>query len=328
MITVRRYDPKSAEEYQAIVDVYNQAWPEDQNTVTEWQHRDELWPESHLRQRFVVAVADRIIAECTLMEPHWPHVPGNYLYSYSVLPGYERTMYEGSIVDDAVYAFVVDSLGDRAVRTLTTYTRQDKTDRINWLQSHGFRETMREPVSQLNVPAFDATRFDSVCKRVAASDIQIRSLVEMRHIDADWLQKIYDLWMELEADVPATNPFTPQPIEQFQGNFSSPNFLADGWFIAVDNADGAAGPYVGITTLGASQADEGKLYTWLTGVRRPYRRRGIALALKVHAIKFAQQRGTQVIETDNEENNPMFQINLKLGFELLPAWLEFEKTLT
>ena len=130
--------------------------------------------------------------------------------------------------------------------------------------------------------------------------------------------------------MPSPDPATPEPFEQFVKGFSHPNFLADGWFIAVDStgADGAVGPYVGITTLGASQADEGKLYTWLTGVRRPYRRRGIALALKVHAIEFAQQQGTQVIETDNEENNPMFQINLQLGFQPQPAWLEFEKTLT
>ena len=34
------------------------------------------------------------------------------------------------------------------------------------------------------------------------------------------------------------------------------------------------------------------------------------------------------IETDNEENNPMYQINLKLGYEPLPAWVDYEKKLS
>jgi hypothetical protein len=47
--------------------------------------------------------------------------------------------------------------------------------------------------------------------------------------------------------------------------------------------------------------------------------------MKVRAIGFARQYGARVIETDNEENNPMFQLNLQLGFEPQPAWLDFEK---
>jgi hypothetical protein len=34
-----------------------------------------------------------------------------------------------------------------------------------------------------------------------------------------------------------------------------------------------------------------------------------------------------LIETYNEENNPMYALNLALGFKPQPAWLEFEKRL-
>ena len=87
------------------------------------------------------------------------------------------------------------------------------------------------------------------------------------------------------------------------------------------------GDYVGVSMLGISQAEPDKLNTWLTGVRRAYRRRGIALATKLHAIDFARKRGTRTITTDNEENNPMYQINLRLGFERKPTWFDFEKKL-
>ena len=54
---------------------------------------------------------------------------------------------------------------------------------------------------------------------------------------------------------------------------------------------------------------------------------GIATALKLHAIRFAKKEGIELIETENEENNPMYQLNVQLGFRPLPAWVEFEKTL-
>ena len=45
------------------------------------------------------------------------------------------------------------------------------------------------------------------------------------------------------------------------------------------------------------------------------------------SIEFAQAYGAQWIETSNEENNPMLQLNLRLGFQPAPAWLSFEKRL-
>ena len=35
--------------------------------------------------------------------------------------------------------------------------------------------------------------------------------------------------------------------------------------------------------------------------------------------------GIEWIETSNEENNPMYQLNFRLGFEPAAAWLDFEK---
>jgi mycothiol synthase len=47
--------------------------------------------------------------------------------------------------------------------------------------------------------------------------------------------------------------------------------------------------------------------------------------LKVCSARYAQQHGYRYITTDNEENNPMYRLNLQLGFEPLPAWVYYEK---
>ena len=64
----------------------------------------------------------------------------------------------------------------------------------------------------------------------------------------------------------------------------------------------------------------------LTGVVRAYRRPGIATALKVRTIEYARSVGAETIVTSNEENNPMYTLNLKLGFEPKPAWISYQET--
>jgi GNAT superfamily N-acetyltransferase len=116
--------------------------------------------------------------------------------------------------------------------------------------------------------------------------------------------------------VPTPESAVKRSFENFEkAYFSSPGFMADSFFVALDN-----GEFVGMTALRKSLADERKLLTGLTGVVRSHRRRGIATALKVRAIEFATQYGAEIIETGNEENNPMFDINLMLGFKPRPAW--------
>jgi hypothetical protein len=43
---------------------------------------------------------------------------------------------------------------------------------------------------------------------------------------------------------------------------------------------------------------------------------------------FAQEIGAKFIETNNEEHNPMYQLNLQLGFQPQSADLDMEKVVT
>jgi hypothetical protein len=49
--------------------------------------------------------------------------------------------------------------------------------------------------------------------------------------------------------------------------------------------------------------------------------------LKVLTIEFAKQHNCPVIQTSNEENNPMYQINHRLGFRPIAAWVAYRKAL-
>ena len=113
--------------------------------------------------------------------------------------------------------------------------------------------------------------------------------------------------------------------------YAHPNFRMDAHFVAVDkhkSTQTSVWEIVGVSQIGINPATPDKVQTWLTGVRRAYRRLGLATALKLQAIAFVQTHGARYIETDNEENNPMYTINMTLGFEPQPAWLEFQKEIT
>jgi len=146
---------------------------------------------------------------------------------------------------------------------------------------------------------------------------------ELENIDPQWRHKLHLLDSELEQDVPSPDAPKKTSFEDFEKHIlKNPNFIADAFFVALDN-----GEIVGESSLWVSETDRERLITGSTGVGRSHRRRGIATALKLHAIVYARQHGIKIIVTDNEENNAMYQINLMLGFEPQPTWIVFEKTL-
>ena len=85
------------------------------------------------------------------------------------------------------------------------------------------------------------------------------------------------------------------------------------------------GDYVGCTKLVVDSSEPEKCWTSNLGVIKEYRRQKLATTLKIEALKRLQKRGFSEIRTDNEENNPMYKINVNLGFSAVPFSLEHMK---
>ncbi len=146
-----------------------------------------------------------------------------------------------------------------------------------------------------------------------------------RERDPHCLEKLYELHNLIMADVPTPAPFTPPSFEHFlHYSINHPDVISGGYFIATEGDR-----YVGQSDLWRSKEEPLDLYQGLTGVRREYRQRGIAMALKLKTIGYAKSHGFRVIKTWNNSNNVgMLHINRKLGFVRRPAWITFEKDLT
>jgi predicted GNAT superfamily acetyltransferase len=84
--------------------------------------------------------------------------------------------------------------------------------------------------------------------------------------------------------------------------------------------------YIGFTQV--KRTEEHSLYQLLTGVRSDYRRKGIALALKLQSIAHARVSGIKTIITNNDPTNkPMLALNERLGFMRQPDLLFYKKEL-
>ncbi len=308
---------RTDEEYRSCVDIANANWPEEKSAPESWQHRDKHRNPKFLFQRVVGEVDGKIVAFSSYGESEWAYVPGKYFVGVEVHPGHQRRGY-----GTALYDHIAADLAERDPLFFTADTREDKPDFVRFLTKRGFEQQMRYPVSHLNPQAFDFAKFDGVEKHVRESGIEIVNVPDLPAHDPEWKRNWYELENECWMDVPLPEPPTKVSFEQFESRFDSPNYDASAHFIAIDG-----GKYVGLTGFWISIAEKHKLYTGLTGVVRSHRRKGIATALKVSGVRFARDYGATIIETDNEENNPMFGLNLHLGFEAQPAWLDFRKVL-
>jgi len=314
-MTIRPFEPNDAD-YETVVGISNALWPDERTSVRQFRYRDENRDRRFVLERFMGEVDGEVVAIGTYGEMAWCHKPGKYYIEVEVHPGFQRRGY-GSRFHD----FLVAELEPRNPIWLTAWTREDKPEYVRFITSRGYESVMRYAVSRLSIAEFDFERFADVSRRMSEQGIEILRLSGLHQVDPDWKRSYYELDWELSQDVPFTDPPTKETFEHFCTRFENPAFDADAHWFARDGER-----YVGHSGVWLSEADPKKLYTGLTGVVRTHRRRGIATALKVRGVEFARDRGVDVIETDNEENNPMFGLNLELGFRAVPAWIEYRRT--
>jgi GNAT superfamily N-acetyltransferase len=127
--------------------------------------------------------------------------------------------------------------------------------------------------------------------------------------------------LEAFPDIPSDDdPVAVGTLEAFTArDVDRVGISRDAFFVATDETSGEV---VGYASLCYAAGSTTIAFHDMTAVRRGYRGRGIAAALKRATIAWAVEHGLEALDTGNDEHNaPMRAVNLALGYQPLPDWV-------
>jgi ribosomal protein S18 acetylase RimI-like enzyme len=322
-VLIRPFEDRDLER---VVAITNATDPDHPMTVGEARRTDALWDDSqHFRLRVVTEDARGEVVGSGEVGHNtgWFH-PHKYRLELRVDPAWQR---QG--IGTRLYTQLIDTLRCREAVLVRTDVAESAADAVAFLTRRGFREVQRIWESRLDVTRFDFARFAGAEERVAAQGIATTTLGEELARDRGGaLRQLYELHAACRRDVPALDPPTDDPYEDFLAWWETvglviPRFLPDGYLLAKDGER-----WVGQSALWDNQDKPDTLDQGMTGVLQAYRGRGIAMALKVRGVRLARSLGKRQIRTGNDSLNAlMLRINDALGFQRESARITFEKAL-
>jgi RNA polymerase sigma factor (sigma-70 family) len=216
---------------------------------------------------------------------------------------------------------LMEDLHEAQAITVSCRQYPSETELVNLLESRGFAETSRVLDMRLDV----ATAVVSPLRQLEDEGISITTFADERVRDPRCVEKLYELTTLLNEDDPARGPFVPPVYNAREALMwmEMKYVLPDAYFIAKRGDE-----YVGVSDVSLFEAIPGGLTQGFTGVKREYRRRGLATALMLHGIDYARAHGYGIIQSFvKPQQTAMRALNKKLGFQLLFENLMLEKCL-
>jgi GNAT superfamily N-acetyltransferase len=317
MIRIRKFE-QNDEDYRRAVAIHNAVWVEYPDSVAEWMENDSHRAAKIKWGRYFIEIDGEAVGLASYGQHLHQYHPQKFWVSANVLPAYRRRG-----IGQQIFEHLMQDLAPYEPIKLLTHAREDIEGGIPFVQKMGFTETMREWESRLDTRTFDLAAWAKYLQQVRDANIEIKPVGELEN-DPNHFEKHYALNIQLERDVPEPDPPAEVSFEEWMKVWERSDLLRDAWFVAIHK-----GEYVGESSLWKSEVLQHVLYTGLTGVNRDYRRQGIAMALKLRGIDYAQRHGITELRTWNEVNNQgMLGINIRLGFVQQPATVIFEKIIS
>ncbi|MBM4363869.1 MAG: GNAT family N-acetyltransferase, partial [Deltaproteobacteria bacterium] len=202
----------------------------------------------------------------------------------------------------------------RGCLAVDTNVVEDDPASLAWAERRGFRR-------------IGSTSFRVLDLAGAAPDVRRPEGIEI----ATWAERpgierdLYAVFCEASPDVPGHGHAAVPPFERWLAHdMKGASDRSDAVFVAF-----AGGEVVGYAKLAFGDPTGEIAWHDLVGVKRAWRGRGIAGALKRTQIVWAKQQGFRQLKTRNEERNlPIARLNEQLGYVLEPGTIQLRTMLS
>jgi mycothiol synthase len=189
---------------------------------------------------------------------------------------------------------------DRGIETLSTRVAEDDVESLEFARRRGFVEHGRERRLVLDLAGFDPE------PPTPPDGIEIVRWSERPEL----ARGIHEVALEAHPDVPGSEDWSGEGHEEWLRR-QPPEHT----FVAL-----AGDAVVGFGRVSINAARPQVVVHGMTGVKRAFRRRGIAAVLKRAQIAWAASAGFEKLETMNElRNEPILRLNKRLGYREAPG---------
>jgi GNAT superfamily N-acetyltransferase len=276
---------------QLSLDVYNAVWPHAAFTMDEVRS----FKESVRAHHDVVARLDGVAAGSALTVDV-PQRSDRVLTIVTVLDEHRRRG-----VGTALYRSLSAWTRERGIAEIEVPVLDDDPESLAYATRRGFVEERRELGVVLDVDDLEPPEL------VLPDGVEIVSWAERPEL----ARGMYEVYLEASPDIPGFEDDELESYEdwlahEMQGSGDRP----EATFVAVAGVE-----VVGYAKFSLTAAQPTVAFHDLSGVKRAWRRRGVARALKKAQIRWAIANGYTELRTRNEERNePIRRLNASLGY--------------
>jgi mycothiol synthase len=276
---------------QISLEVYNAVWPHDAITIDEVHSYKASVP----IHRDLIARIDGEVAGSAFaaVQPQRPEL----VFVLATVLGEQRRRGAGT----ALYGAVSDWTREQGLDVLEAVVSDDDPESLAFAERRGFVEDRREKGVALHLDEIEPPPVEP------PAGVAIVTWAERPEL----AQGMYEVTLEASPDVPGWEDERVEPFEAWLAHdMQGSGDLPEATFVAV-----AGDEVVGYAKFSLTAAQPRTAHHDLTGVKRAWRGRGVARALKATQICWAKANGYEELRTRNDERNaPIRHLNKVFGY--------------
>jgi GNAT superfamily N-acetyltransferase len=206
----------------------------------------------------------------------------------------------------ALYAAVSQWVAEHGRHEFEVPVRDDDAVSLSFAQRRGFVEDKRESGLVLDLRSIEPPPVEP------PDGVEIVTWADRPEV----VRGIYEVVLEALPDVPGEDDYSVEPFDGwFEHDMRTPGDAPEATFVAL-----ADGEVVGYAKFSLTAAQPTVAHHDLTAVKRAWRGRGVARALKAAQIAWAKRNGFEQLRTRNEiRNEPIKRLNERFGYRPAPG---------